>query len=161
MRGLLSIIAVALVLAGCEADGPTPADTLPAVAGAPYQLSLVTYDKGYCDNPFALYIKAKQSAPVDEKPYELLRAGPMCKNVDIIQTPDRLYIFYEVLSLRYFNNKAVSDPHQILCDLALPACRDERARLLAAGGKAYNVCTCRVPESPEVIEPFPTKESAK
>lgn len=161
MRGRFAIIGVVL-LAACS--GPAqerPAGTLPAAPGAPYRVSLKTYDNGYCDNPFSLSIQTTPPKLEGEAPSEKLRSGPMCKNVDVVQTPSRLYVFYEVLSLKYFHNTGFEpEPRILLCDLAMQSCRDERARLLTEGGKAYNVCTCRDP-SPDVIEPFPAKEAAK
>ena len=131
-----------LALAACGRSQPEPV-ALPQVSGVPYQVLLRTFHDGdYADQPFHLLVKT----PADDDPKTVLRAA-QCKNVSVAQTADKVYVFYEELTLAGFTSIEFDsrEPTVLLCDQHASECIDARQRLERVGAKLSRVCTYSTP----------------
>lgn len=70
-------------------------------------------------------------------------SAEQCKNVEVAQTKDNLFIFYDELVLNGFSSTRYdpSLPRPFLCDMQHPFCRATLATIVAAKGVVSKVCS--------------------
>lgn len=156
MRFWLTSMMSFIFLAGCGREDPGLIEAIPPLAEAAYRLELHTYHNGdFADQPFMLTSQPKLAGrPGDDISMQLLKSGDSCRNVDVVQQPGQIYIFYDTLTVRWFSSIHYEpNPQTLLCDLQFPECKAIRARLIEVGGKPYNICANRNPADPQVLQP--------
>lgn len=132
-----------LLIAGCGASEPSTV-TLPTQGAIPYRVILKTFRDGdYADQPFHLLLKAERG---NAEPRTILRAA-QCKEVNVGQTPDTLFVFYRELALTSFASFQYDDnePRIMLCDLHSPLCQSAHQELIRQGVNLAPVCTYQSP----------------
>lgn len=135
----VAIAGTAISLVAC--GGNKPAWTLlPSADGSPYQVSIRTYNDGaYADQPFEVKAESKNFPEHSES----ILSAEQCKNVQIAQTKESLYIFYEEIVLNSFSSirNYESLPRPFLCDMRNAFCKNTLREIVEAKGVVSKACT--------------------
>ena len=144
MDRFLTSIMCSLAVVACEPiNSDQLGEKLKRTGTAAYQVTLTRFNDGdglVCQ-PFRVEITYDQQPDL---PRQVLLAE-QADDVVIAQTPSTLYVFYNELVLTSFFS-SISDPKDakpFLCDINIPLCVNEMAKLKAEGVRMHRVCGTR------------------
>lgn len=137
MKAWTSALVAAVSLTGCNQNRPEW-QYLEAPEGQDYIAKLRTFENGYAAKPFHLEFERLQSPEFAS----IIVIAEHCRNVDLIQTADVAYIFYDELELRSHSTEryTTAHPEVLLCNGEVAVCADLRAELISEGTLPISIC---------------------
>jgi hypothetical protein len=134
-RGLTSAALLATMLTGCNTSEP-PGEPLPAPPGGAYRVYMTTYESGYADKPFRLWVSTRSDATPDHLLY-----SEQCADVTLVQAAREVEIFFGHIVLREFGAGASEPTPVLLCDLRHPVCAELLTKRKSDGSIVNEVCS--------------------